>query len=439
MKQWTHEVYAGKKSLGDVDVLGKRVFLRVDYNVPISGGQITDDTKISRSLATIRFLVKRGASKIVIGTHLGRPETVDDPEQSPEEGGVRPLLECLNRHLQGLEDACVQFEFSFMARKSVAKRWIMVQNLRTLDVEKTGREGCSKALFDTFIAENCDLMVSDGFGVLHRNDYSVVGLCIDKVSGLLVDSEMQGLSLLLGGSRPSEEKSPARVPESKEVGKFIERAQTFSSFSVHSEKPIDLLIVGGCKLEDKLSLVKNLLRVGSNVFLGGLLGASFCIKPYTQDVLEIVEQSMQTGASILLPKDYITDSLKAVSAEELSSCKSPLERVKDIGPETEELLKKAVSKCTRLFWNGTLGQAEVGEFAHGTVGVLNALRERKQALLGGTETESMLCAGGGDTAGYIYSHGYADAFDFVFTGGGATLEALEGKVLPGVTALMNSH
>lgn len=446
MKQWTHEVYAGKRSLGEVEVLGRRVFLRVDYNVPMDGERLVDDTKIARSLATIRYLVKRGASKIVIGTHLGRPEVVDDPVHAPADGGVRPLLACLNQHLEQLGDFPVRFGFAFIEAGPVSQRWFMVQNLRTLAVEKSGAAGDSRELFDRFLEANCDLMVNDGFGVLHRRDYSVVGVALDKVAGLLVDAEMQGLSLLLGKTRPLSDQSPTRAVDSREIDEFVRHARALGAFKLHAEKPIDLLLIGGCKLEDKIKLVKNLLQIGSGVFLGGLLGVPFSLKPYAPDVAAIVAEALQTGANVLLPKDYVLNDLSIIAADQVSPATAP--RIRDIGPETEEQLRAALAQCRRVFWNGALGQAEVPEFAHGTNAVLDRLRERQQALaseLGsepspaGEQRDSMLCAGGGDTAGYIHSQGYEDAFDFVFTGGGATLEALEGKVLPGVVALMDSQ
>jgi len=433
MKEWSHEVYSGKKTIGDIEISGKRVFLRTDYNVPVVDNVITDDLKIRKTVDTIKFLLKRGVKKIVIGTHLGRPEVCEDPVGMPKEGGVRVVVERLNQILKE-EKIEVHFEFEYIKKEETEKQWAFIQNLRTLKIEKDGKDKYSKELLDSFIAKNCDVMVSDGFGVLHRKDYSVVGLPIEKVSGLLVDSEMQGVSFLLQNSRPVDERSPTRVMRKDEMEKFVKSARSEANFKMLPERPVDLLIIGGCKLEDKIGLVKNLLGVASNIFLGGLLATPFDTKTRMSEISEIAEVSLQTGSSILLPIDYVMESMEVVSAKSITE--KNIGKVRDIGPQTEKMLEQVVMKSARVFWNGTLGMVEKKEFAHGTEAVLNAIRERKEELAQKKE-RGMICAGGGDTSGYIYQRGFASSFDYVFTGGGATLEALEGKVLPGVEALSN--
>ncbi|OAG31318.1 phosphoglycerate kinase [Nematocida displodere] len=431
MRQWTHEVYAGKKTLGDIDLEGRRVFLRVDYNAPIQDGTVTDSTKLRRTLPTIKFLIKRGVQSIVIGTHLGRPEEDEDPVNSPSSGGVQVVLEELNRLLQSADEKAV-FEFAFMSKDEGAQRgrWTMVQNLRTLKVERNKKDVASRELFDAFVKNNCDVMVSDGFGVLHRKDYSVVGLPLEKVAGLLVDSEVQGLSLLLGEAAPPEELSPLDTDPTT-LKRFTENARTPDAFKTDPKKPIDLLIIGGCKLADKIGLVKSLAGVASNIFLGGLLSTPFDTGE-VEHTSEIMESAARHGANIFLSADYLLESGETILPHKVTP--QLVQSIRDIGPSTEDLLNTVISKSKRIFWNGTLGLAEQKKFAHGTETALKIIETRRR-FLSRTGTPGMMAAGGGDTSSYIHLHNYAPSFDLIFTGGGATLEALEGKVLPGIEAL----
>ncbi|KAH9387091.1 phosphoglycerate kinase [Nematocida major] len=430
MKAWTHEVYSGKKALDDVDVRGKRIFLRVDYNVPIVDGAIIDNAKIAKSIPTIHFLLREGAASIVIGSHLGRPACDEDPESSPQDRSMLPVLQELNQCL-AREGVPVQFVFEHMKRAKTHNKWVLVQNLRSLKVEKDRCDKKSKALFDSFIRENCDLMVNDAFAVLHRADYSVVDVNLEKVAGTLIDSEMQGISLLLGKTKPIQDHSPLNSVNKREIEKFIRVGKDTKNFQAQENKPIDLLIIGGCKLEDKIQLVKNLAKIASNIFLGGLLAVPLLQRPIAPQTESLIESIIYEGVSLFYPADYVLDDQTVIC--EKKACEST-GRIKDIGPETEEKLKELISQSKCIFWNGTLGQAEIKEFSHGTNAALEAIRRRKHALVEKGE-RTMICAGGGDTGGYINANGHADSFDLVFTGGGATLSALQGDILPGVQAL----
>ncbi|KAI5187030.1 phosphoglycerate kinase [Nematocida homosporus] len=430
MRVWSHEVYAGKKSLGEVDWKGKRVFVRVDYNVPLRGGEVLDRAKIQGTIPTLQFLLRKGVERLIIGTHLGRPECVADPISSAVSGGVEPVIAALNEELV-LAGESVQFKLVFMRGEEIGEKWGVVQNLRTLRVEKSVGDAVSKKLFDQFIAMNCDIMVSDGFGVLHRKDYSVVGVKLEKIPGLLVDAEMQGISFLLGNVRPLEERSPGAVSK-KEISQFLAVANDPSRFKANTGKPIDLLIIGGCKLEDKIGLVKNLAGIAANIFLGGLLGTPFLNKIPDRDVEEIIERTSQEGTSVFLPVDYRLADQRTVLASKI--LETEVEEVRDIGEASGKLLGSLIKRSQRVFWNGTLGMAEKTEYEQGTKQALEAIQNQKHSLQQ-QEAQTMFCAGGGDTSGYIHRAGYTSAFDFVFTGGGATLEALEGKILPGIDAL----
>lgn len=433
MKQWTHEVYAGKKSICDCELEGMRVFLRVDYNVPISEGQVADAEKIKRTIPTIKYMLKRGVAKIVIATHLGRPDICPDPVNAPEDGGILPVLHKLNEEIRGTEyGEQVVFEYVPMQKNEVQKPWIMVQNLRTLKVEKSKEDPESASLFDEFLHSNCDLMVNDGFGVMHRSDYSVTGLHLEKVAGLLVDQEMQGLSLLLRNARPSEEEAPNSDMGMRDLSDFIAQARQPDRFSFSKKKPIDLLIIGGAKFQDKIKLVTNLASVASNIFLGGLLPMPFQDKNRWGEVLEIVSSMEQNNTQLILPQDFVLEDGQKVSADNLPA--ESIDAVRDIGNRTAEVLEKVIGQCECVFWNGTVGLAEDKSFAVGTERILESIRKRREILTEQT-APCVMAAGGGDTAGYVYAHGHADGFDLVFTGGGAVLEVLEGNLLPGVLAL----
>ncbi|KAI5147012.1 phosphoglycerate kinase [Nematocida ausubeli] len=429
MKAWTHEVYSGKKTLGDVDIEGKRVFLRVDYNVPIQDGLVSDKAKIQKSLGTIEYLLRKNVQSIVIASHLGRPGLDADPH-NPTDATMMPVLEALNACLDRAEMP-IQFEFEYMANRKTQKKWVMVQNLRTLAVEKDPTDSESKELFDAFIEKNCDLMVNDAFAVLHRDDYSVTQIKLEKIAGLLLDSEMQGVSLILGKARPTQEHSPITSLSRRDKEKFLRVGKDPKNFQTQEQKPIDLLIIGGCKLQDKIKMVKNLAKITSNIFLGGLLSVPLLEHNPSPDVEDLIGCVIFEQVSLFYPVDYVLENLSVVSYKEAAGSAS---KIKDIGPMTEDMLTSLISQSASLFWNGTLGQAEIKEYAHGTDTALNAIMQRKQQLQK-AETKSMLCAGGGDTCGYINISGHADAFDLILTGGGAALAALQGDVLPGVFAL----
>ncbi|KAI5154500.1 phosphoglycerate kinase [Nematocida parisii] len=429
MKAWTHEVYAGKKTLGDVDMAGKRVFLRVDYNVPMKDGAVLDKTKIQRSIGTIEYLLRKKVQSIIIASHLGRPESEEDPN-NPKDKTMLPILCALNECLKDAE-VKIQFEFEYVSREKVRSPWVLLQNMRTLAVEKDSSNVESRELFDEFIKNNCDIMVNDAFAVLHRADYSVTQVKLEKVAGLLLDSEMQGVSMLLRNTRPTQDHSPFSSVSNREVEKFLRVGRNPKNFHINEKKPIDLLIIGGCKLEDKIKMVKNLSKITSNIFLGGLLAVPFLEHPASSMVEDLVESAIFEQISLFYPLDYILEDLSIVSYKE---ARKHVSSIKDIGPMTENMLNDLLAQTRSLFWNGTLGQAEIKEYAHGTETALESVRARRQALHKQGE-QSLLCAGGGDTCGYINTAGYADAFDLILTGGGATLAALQGDILHGIYAL----
>lgn len=433
MKSWTHEVYVEKKTLGDVSLEGKRVFLRVDYNVPFKDGCIVDNTKIAKSIATIDFLYRKKVAGIVIGSHLGRPPCDSDPVNNPMDKTMLPVLEELNKCLVSAE-VPISFEFQYMQKKPILRpnrSWILVQNLRTLAVEKNPNETVSKALFDEFVHLNCDLMVNDAFAVLHRKDYSVVGLPLEKVAGILLDSEMQSVSFLLGKTPVVKEHSPMSSIDDREIERFMNIGADPKNFQLQEKKPIDLLIIGGCKLEDKIQLVKNLSKIASNIFLGGLLGVPLLEKPLRREVLCLIESTIYEHNSVFYPLDYIMSDLSILPAK-LAALQP--DKIKDIGPKTEDFLGSLISQSFTIFWNGTLGQAEMKEFSHGTNSALLSIKKRREKLHS-EDARTMFSAGGGDTGGYINANGYTGCFDLIFTGGGATLCALQGDILPGIYAL----
>jgi phosphoglycerate kinase len=382
----TLEEYKHKKRLTEADVKDKRVFLRVDFNVPMTEGEITDDSKIRGAVPTIKYLVDRRVKSIFVGTHLGRAT----PEKHKDvDGGVMPLVERLNRIL-GEEDLPL---FTFKSTREClgepgSPRWIFVENLRSIEGEKNPEKGTGP--FDSFVYSNCDLIVSDCFGVMHRNDYSVVGTSLERVSGLLVDREMNNLGRLVEGGR------------------------------------LDLIIMGGSKLEDKISLISELSRISDRIFVGGRLSIPFELG---EGVTEGIRQALGSNKTkLLLPLDYTLDDLSVIGRELVS--RENKDRIMDIGTESTALLREVVGRCKRVFWNGTLGKTEDRRFRRGSMELVAAIKER--------ESGSIVGVGGGDTAGFVSEIGERDSFDIVCTGGGCPLEILEGKLLPGIRALSDA-
>ena len=378
-------------SLASLDVAGKRVFLRCDLNVPLKNGEITDDGRIRASLPTINNLLERGAS-LVIGAHLGRPKGEAKPELS-----LAPVA----KRLQELLGQSVDF---ITQRDS---KILLLENLR-FNAAETSKEDSERSKFAQELAKNVDLYVGDGFGAVHRKHASVYDLpaLLPNAPGFLIQAEVEVLKKLT--------ESPAR--------------------------PYGV-VLGGAKVSDKIGVISNLLSKVDVMAIGGgmvftflaatgkEIGSSLVETDLIPTVTELIATAKSKGVTLVLPTDIVvapefkvdaTPTL--VSSESIPSNQMGL----DIGPESAQLFANEIAKCKTVFWNGPMGVFEFPNFAHGTKVLAQAL----------TEVDGISVVGGGDSAAAVRALGFKDSdFGYISTGGGASLEYLEGKVLPGLQAL----
>ncbi|MEW4290005.1 phosphoglycerate kinase [Rossellomorea marisflavi] len=389
-----------KKSIKDVDVKGKRVFCRVDFNVPMADGKITDETRIQAALPTIKHLVEGGA-KVLLASHLGRPngEVVEELRLTPV---ANRLSELLGKDIAKADEAygeAVQAKVSDMKDGDV----LVLENVRFYPGETKNDPELAKEF-----AALADLYVNDAFGAAHRAHASTAGIAehIPAVAGLLMEKELEVLGKAL--SNP--------------------------------ERPFTA-IVGGAKVKDKIGVIDNLLDKVDNLIIGGGLAYTF-VKAngyeigqslLEEDKIDLAKQFMQKakdkGVNFLMPVDVVVgdDFSNDANTQEVGIDSIPSDwEAMDIGPKTREIFSDAIKSSKLVIWNGPMGVFEMDTFANGTKAVAEALADS-------TDTYSVI--GGGDSAAAVEKFGYADKMSHISTGGGASLEFMEGKELPGVTAL----
>ena len=391
-------------SLADLDVAGKRVFLRCDLNVPLKEGKITDDGRIRASLPTINALLTQGAS-IVIAAHLGRPKGEAKPELSLAPIAVR-LSELLGKPVQ-FAGAITGADVTAKAAALGAGEVLLLENIR-FSAAETSKDEAERAAFAQELAQLADIYVGDGFGAVHRKHASVFDLAklLPHAAGTLVAAEVQVLKQL----------------------------------TIDPVRPYGV-VLGGSKVSDKIGVISNLLgKVDVMAIGGGMLftflaaqgkeiGSSLVERDLVDTVKGLIKQAEDSGVKLILPTDIVvapTFSADAtptlVSADAIPADQMGL----DIGPESAAAFAAEIKKCKTVFWNGPMGVFEFPNFAHGTKVVAQAL----------TEVKGISVVGGGDSAAAVRALGFADsAFGYISTGGGASLEYLEGKELPGLTAL----
>jgi phosphoglycerate kinase len=393
-------IFMNKKSIRDIDVKGKRVFCRVDFNVPMKNGEVTDDARIRAAVPTIKLLADKGA-KVILASHLGRPkgEVVEELRLDPV---AKRLSDLLHKEVQKT-DAVYGDEPKKAVEKMEEGGIILLENVRFEAGEEKNDGGLSKQF-----ASLADVFVNDAFGAAHRAHASTAGIAehIPAVSGLLMEKELEVL------------------------GKAMESP----------ERPFTA-IIGGAKVKDKIGVIDNLLDKVDNLVIGGGLAYTFVkAKGFEigkslleEDKIDLAKQFMEkaekNGVKLYLPEDVtVADDFgehantKVVAIDDIPSDWEAL----DIGPRTIETFKNVVRDSKLVIWNGPMGVFELEKFALGTRGVAEALAEAE-----GTYT----VIGGGDSAAAVEKFGYADKMDHMSTGGGASLEFIEGKELPGVTAL----
>jgi phosphoglycerate kinase len=398
-----------KKTIRDIDPKGKRVFVRVDFNVPLEGDRITDDTRIRAALPTLQDLLDRGGA-LIVASHLGRPDGKRVPEMSLAPAAKR-LSELLRRPVKMLDD-CVGPEVKAAVAAMKPGDVTMLENLRFHPEEEAGEEGFAKQL-----AELADIYVDDAFGTAHRAHAStaVMAKFLPAVAGLLVEKETEMLT---------------RVLESP-------------------ERPF-VAILGGKKA--KIDVLENLAKKVDALIIGGGMAYTF-LKAQGKDIGQslfdaenfalakrLLDQASGSGPRILLPVDVVATtpggvvfkpSVKRVEGEPIEVVSTeaiPADRMGvDIGPKTRDLFGAEIKRAKRVVWNGPMGIAEIPEFAAGTRAVAQAM----------AESGAFTVIGGGDVVAAIEQMGYGEKVTHVCTGGGASREFLEGKELPGIAAIQD--
>ncbi len=387
-----------KKTVRDYDFSGKKVLVRVDFNVPIKEGKVTDDTRIRAALPTIEYLLEQDAA-VILFSHLGRPKGGPDPKYS-----MKPVAD----YLANMVSVPVKFAEEAVGPKAKeAAATLMPGEILVLENTRfyPGEEKNDLDLARQF-AELADVYVMDAFGSAHRAHSSTEGVTryLPALAGFLMEKEIQYLGQAIS--------DPARP--------FV-------------------AILGGAKISDKIGVIRNLLTKADAILIGGgMANTFFKAQGYPvgdslveNDVLDLASELLNEGGSkIRLPIDMVIAPNTEEGAEVKVVAVGPVPdgwRILDIGPETVESFGKVVKGAKTVVWNGPMGLFEVARFAEGTYGVARALAESGATTI----------VGGGDSAAAIQQSGLADKITHISTGGGASLEMLEGITLPGVAALQD--
>lgn len=396
-----------KKTVRDIDVDGKRVLVRVDFNVPIKDGVVGDTTRIKAALPTIKYLVEHNA-RVILMSHLGRPAgTGFEPELS-----LKPVAAKL-AELSGLDVSFVQDTYGEEAAKAVEAvepgKVVVLENVRFDKREKKNDPEIAKKL-----ASYGDIFVLDAFGTAHRAQGSVVGPAayLPAVAGFLLEKEVD----------------------------------TLTSIFADPERPF-VAIVGGSKVSSKIGVLDHLIDSADTLIIGGgmaytfflakgykTVGTSLKEEDWVERAAEMLKKAEDKGVKILLPIDnLVADHFgEDATGEVVASDAIPEDRMgMDIGPKTEALYAEAIKGAKTVFWNGPMGVFEFDNFAHGTKAVAEAVAELKAN--GGTSI-----IGGGDSVAAVNKFDLADKMSWISTGGGASMELVEGKALPGVEALLDA-
>ncbi len=388
------------RTLKDVDLAGKKVLVRVDFNVPIKDGKVTDSTRIEGALPTIRHILSVAGTRVILMSHLGRPKGKPNAEMSLAPVAAR-LSELLGKKVTMAAD-CVGAN----AEKAVAElkpgEVLLLENLRFHPEEEANDPAFAKKL-----AALADVYVSDAFGTVHRAHASTEGVTkfMPSVAGYLIEKEMKFFEPLL--------KNPA--------------------------KPF-VAIIGGAKVSTKIEVLENLITKCTTLIIGGgmsytflkaqghAIGKSLVEEEYIQTAKDLLRRGGELHVDILLPLDHVVASEFSDSAkpESVDSIDIPDGKIAmDIGPKTLAAMKSRIAGAKSLVWNGPMGVFEFDAFATGTLEVAKMVAE-----CAGTTV-----VGGGDSVAAVNKFHLADRIDHVSTGGGASLEYLEGKTLPGIAAL----
>lgn len=388
-----------KKSVKDIDVKGKRVFVRVDFNVPMEDGKVTDDTRIRAALPTIQYLVDEGA-KVILSSHLGRPKGEVKEELRLTAAGER-LAELLGKPVKKLDESVGENVKAVVAAMEDGDI-VLLENVRF----HAGEEKNDPALAKQF-AELADVYVNDAFGAAHRAHATTAGIAefLPAVSGFLMQKELDVLGKALADP----------------------------------ERPFTA-IIGGAKVKDKIDVINHLLEKVDNLIIGGGLSYTFTkaqghevgTSLLEEDKIDLaksfIKKAEDKGVNFYMPVDAVVadEFSKDANTKVVDIDKIPADYMGlDIGPKTAEIYADVIKNSKLIIWNGPMGVFEMDAFANGTKAVANAM----------AETEGYTVIGGGDSAAAVEKFSVAEKMSHVSTGGGASLEFMEGKELPGVVAL----
>ena len=397
-----------KLSIRDLDLAGRRVFIRVDFNVPIKEGKVDDDTRIRASLPTIQYAIEQDG-RVILASHLGRPKG-----ERVEKYSLRPVAEHLSDLLNrpvAFADDCVGEETEKKVGMLQDGDLLLLENLRFHKEEEKNDDGFAQQL-----ARLCDIYVNDAFGTAHRAHASTVGITkyVSKAAaGLLMQKELEYLGRVIN----------------------------------NPEHPF-VAILGGAKVSDKIPVINALIdRRVDKILIGGAMaytflkaegftvGKSLVEDNMLQTALQIKERAAEKGIELLLPTDHqVVDSYEPIKGQQIVAKTIPIEFTNvglvgmDIGTETVAHFAQALSDARTVIWNGPMGVFEEPPFDQGTIGIAKAVAEA-------ADRGAIVIVGGGDSVAAITQAGVADHITHISTGGGATLEFLAGKELPGVTAL----
>ncbi|MEE8419970.1 MAG: phosphoglycerate kinase [Dehalococcoidales bacterium] len=392
-----------KKTIKDISVDGKRVLVRVDFNVPLdNSGEITDDSRIRAALPTIEYLIGQTA-KVILLSHFGRPKgrVVEELRLTAV---ARRLSQIMGRPVKMTADCVgpeVERSIAAMANGDI----LLLENLRFHAGEESG-----DASFSAALAELGDVFVNDAFGTSHRAHASISGITnyLPAVAGFLLQKEVQALSKIIGDT-----------------------AHPFAS------------VLGGAKISDKVAMIENIMPRVDSLLIGGAMASTFLkalsypvgLSLVEDDMLEtargIVRKTENKGVRLLLPTDVIVaGEISDRAATEVIAIENipPDKKIVDMGPGTIDSFGKELNNCKTVFWNGPMGLYEIPGFAGGTRALAEVIANLDAATI----------IGGGSTADIIYEMGLADKMTFISTGGGASLEFLSGETLPGVAALLDT-
>jgi len=391
-----------KKIVSDLDLKDKKVLVRADFNVPMKDGEITNDNRIVEALPTIKYIIEQGGVPVIF-SHLGKVKAEEDKEKLSLQPVAHRLAELLGKEV-GFSNVTRGEKLEAAIQNLTPGDVYLVENTRFEDIEGK-KESKNDPELGKYWASLGDVFVNDAFGTAHREHASNVGIAahLDSAAGFLMEKEI------------------------KFIGGVVE----------HPERPF-VAILGGAKVSDKIGVIENLLKVADKVLIGGGMAYTFLKaqgKEIGQSLLEedkvdLAKDLLKRGEDkIVLPidakvtKEFSNDGeIKELSVDEIPADEQAL----DIGPKTVELFEEQLKGAKTVVWNGPMGVFEMSNFAKGTVGVCEAIANLEDATT---------IIGGGDSAAAAMELGFADQFTHISTGGGASLEYLEGKELPGIKSI----